>query len=252
MRPEVIRELRVDDLPLVVEMVRDSFDSRRLPFMVYSQLGIVKFLSVPLQYPESSPDRYPVVLTDEEGVQGYADFRILDERVGFLSYICVKPQARGRGVATRLIDSFLSRFPELNELQLDVFNDNAPARRMYEKLGFKRKWSSSWITRSLPEPHGSCEIPALATSLAAFALYGFCELEVLVDQGNVKVGLLGEALFKSPSVEAFDNDALWAALREVFPPAKCAFAVVRETDLSAVKVAYVVVNVTDRMTLERR
>jgi ribosomal protein S18 acetylase RimI-like enzyme len=249
-KPEIIRELRVHDLPEVVEMVRDSFDSRRLPFMVYSQPGIVEFLAVSLQYPEASPGRFPLVLTDEEGVQGYADFRIVGENVGFLSYICANQKARGRGIARRLIDSFLSRFPELNELQLDVFSDNAPALRMYEKLGFERKSSSSWITRSLPEPQGHFEIPALATSLAAFALYGFCELEVLVGHEGIRVGRLGASILKSPSVEAFQNDALWAALREMFPPAECAFAVVPETQRSKLKVAHSVVNVTDRMTLE--
>ena len=51
----------------------------------------------------------------------------------------VDPSARGRGVGKALVDEIVARArrtPGLEQLHLTVMADNAPARRLYERVGF--------------------------------------------------------------------------------------------------------------------
>ncbi len=85
------------------------------------------------------PDSLHVFLADDsdEGVRGYICMtHVLDEaevvRIG------VFPQYRGRGVGERLLRAGIERCSELGaaEINLEVRRSNAPARALYEKLGF--------------------------------------------------------------------------------------------------------------------
>jgi RimJ/RimL family protein N-acetyltransferase len=63
--------------------------------------------------------------------------RLMDEYAD-LAY-SVRPQARGRGVATRaltLAAGHVLALPEIDHLNLYIDEDNAPARRVAEKAGF--------------------------------------------------------------------------------------------------------------------
>lgn len=247
-----IRNLTLDDVPTVVQMVRDSFDSRLRPFMIYGQHGMVNFLSVPLEFPECKSDRQQLVMEIEGAIVGFADFRLLGDGAGFLSYICVASHARGQGVATRLIDFFLASHPDVTELSLDVFRENSSARALYSKLGFESKYTSAWVTRSVPDPSGSVAIPALPASIAAFRAHGFCELGVKLGQDSFNVGLIGAQTVRCPSTSSFENDALLSGLRGVFPHVDRAFAIVLESDLPSLRVRHELVTLADRMQLKRQ
>jgi RimJ/RimL family protein N-acetyltransferase len=56
---------------------------------------------------------------------------------GVLVGMYVRPQARGAGVGARLAEAVIAQARRHVELiQLRVVSDNAPARRLYERLGF--------------------------------------------------------------------------------------------------------------------
>ncbi|EST35555.1 hypothetical protein N566_17595 [Streptomycetaceae bacterium MP113-05] len=65
----------------------------------------------------------------------------IDEVSGELRSLWVAPQARGRGVADRLIRSVeaWARRSGVSRLELSVLPDNAPALALYERHGFVRK-----------------------------------------------------------------------------------------------------------------
>lgn len=62
-------------------------------------------------------------------------------RVWILNDLFVSPEARGRGVATKLMSAAanLARQNDVASLQLETASDNSPARTLYEKLGWKRE-----------------------------------------------------------------------------------------------------------------
>ena len=76
---------------------------------------------------------------------GYA--RIQDSKVyvkypkhAYLGFMYVKPQYRGKGVNKIIIDALKqwSNKQGITELRLEVYDDNTPAVRAYEKTGFTK------------------------------------------------------------------------------------------------------------------
>ncbi len=56
---------------------------------------------------------------------------------GMLWGMYVRPEARGHGIARRLVEAVLDHAAsEVEILQLAVTTDNAPARALYQRLGF--------------------------------------------------------------------------------------------------------------------
>lgn len=245
-----IGRVKLDDVPRIVQMVRDSFSKQVRPYMIYDQPGMADFLSIPMQYPSSESDRVLLAMTSVEGLLGFADFRLLGNGRAFLSYICVASEARGRGLATSLINSFLEDHPHITELGLDVFPDNRAARALYTKLGFETCSTSAWITRKLPEPRGTAFIASLPVAISAFRAHGFCELDVTLGAERITIGRIGEHVLRCPSMDSFENDALLSSLRNVFHEVDQAFAVVPVENLPDIKTSHHVITLSDRMLLQ--
>lgn len=252
MSQPMVRLLGREDISAVVKLLHESFDSRLRPFMPYTQQGIGDFLSVPLEYPDLPSDRTRLVAESQEEILGFADYRMLGRGAGHLSYICVKASARGRGVATAIITEFLRLYPQVEVLSLDVFRDNSPARALYRKLGFKTVQVSGWVTRSLPVPLGSVSIESIEASMAAYRRHGFCELDVRFEQQRISVGLIGPHVVRCFSVDAFENDALLAGLRQVFKFTEEAMVVVPRAGLANIKNPHKLTTLSDRMSLETK
>lgn len=248
----IVRDMVHSDARLVSSLILHSFDAALRPFMTYTQHGLEAFLSVHTKFPGADPERRLLVATDRsspDGVLGYAEFRIVRDNVGFLSYICVAEPARGRGIARALIRSFLDEHSELSELELDVFQDNAPALSFYQKLGFRPVSSVAWVTRSMPHPAGTAPIQSLPAALASLRTYGFCELKVINETATIKVGLIGQKVVRCFSAEVFDNDDLLRRVRGHFPGTETALAILPVAGLADLLSHYEIIQRSDRMTL---
>ena len=62
------------------------------------------------------------------------------QKHAYLGFMYVKPNFRGKGVNKKIIEALKnwSVSQNVNELRLEVFYDNLPAIRAYEKVGFKK------------------------------------------------------------------------------------------------------------------
>lgn len=248
----IVRDMIEGDAPLVSRLILRSFDTALRPYMTYTQHGVGTFLSVHTKYPEADPERRLLVATDQSsphGLVGYAEFRSGKDNVGFLSYICVAESARGRGVASALVRSFFHERPQLRELQLDVFQDNAPALSFYQKLGFRPISSVTWVTRPMPRSVGAVRIQSLPVAIASLRAYGFCELEVINGTASTKVGLIGQKVVRCFSVEAFDDDELLCGLRGHFPGADTVLAILPAAAMGNVLSNHEIIQRADRMKL---
>jgi ribosomal protein S18 acetylase RimI-like enzyme len=76
---------------------------------------------------------------------GYA--RIDDSKIylkhrkhAYLGFMYVKPEYRGKGVNRKVIDALQhwAMAREITEFKLDVYSDNLPAVKAYEKIGFSK------------------------------------------------------------------------------------------------------------------
>jgi ribosomal-protein-alanine N-acetyltransferase len=84
------------------------------------------------------PRRDYVVDEDGQGIAGYAGLDLAGE-VADVMTIAVAPRAQGRGLGRRLLDHLVerARADGAQWLLLEVRDDNAPARRLYEHAGFE-------------------------------------------------------------------------------------------------------------------
>ncbi len=61
-----------------------------------------------------------------------------DNWYGHIEDVIIDPEYRGHGLASALVSEALkvAREKKLSRVELNALNDNLPARRLYEKLGF--------------------------------------------------------------------------------------------------------------------
>ncbi len=120
-----LREARWTDIPALAALERDLFthDAWAEPTWWAELAG--------------RPRRDYVVLTDADGILGYAG---LDHGgdVADVMTIAVAPRAQGRGVGGRLLDELerRARARGAASMMLEVRADNAAALRLYERAGF--------------------------------------------------------------------------------------------------------------------
>lgn len=248
----MIRGLRSEDIPIVTTLLRQSFSSSTWPFMTYTQHGAGAFLDIAVRYPHSVEPRYIVVAVDERSNRpvGFADFKVSDHETGFLSYICVDQAARGQGLATAMFHEFLCAHPDLRTVGLDTFRTNTTARSLYKHWGFTVHSTVAWVTRPLPPAAQPPRIHGLSVSLAAYAAYGFCELQLEPPDAGSKIGVLGETVLRCFTREDFEDDALLASARGLLGGLTTAFSVLPESEVKDLDVAHDIILLSDRMNLE--
>lgn len=86
----------------------------------------------------------------------------------YLEDFYLAPEARGKGIGTKLLDYALQRANAqgCDSIQLDVRTANTPARRLYERFAFKDTGS---ILLKMPLPLGAAYDPHIAEVLETVA-----------------------------------------------------------------------------------
>lgn len=172
--------------------------------------------------------------TQEAGVVGFIDLRLIGQ-TAFVAYIGVTRAARGQGVATNLIARAILEWTDVTRLELDVFDDNAAARRLYDRLGFVDKYRTQWVRRDLPTPAGWTTIDDELESDAMLDKFGFSVLHSTIDGEHHKFGRIGQTLLNCFSLQDFMDEPLLAALRQRLPDLNEAMTTYRSCATSADK-----------------
>lgn len=217
-RSAEVVELHPMDVPAAHQLMLESFQPGLQPYMTATQSGSRRFLAAFVEAPHLHPDRRYLVVKNGEAVLAYAEFRRILDTTGFLSYICVASEARGQGLAGKLIDTYCSTERRLTELQLDVFTDNLPALSFYERRGFAELSRSAWWLKPLPQASRQETLRMLnwPHALASLERYGFCEHMLEIKGERFKVGQLGQTV-RCMTTDDYENSEMLAALGAAFP-----------------------------------
>jgi ribosomal-protein-alanine N-acetyltransferase len=80
----------------------------------------------------------PVGLSTQKSLLGYCCFWVVFGEVHIMN-LAVHPDSRRKGIAMRLVEEAISisRKHAVQKIHLEVRQSNDPARRLYEKFGFK-------------------------------------------------------------------------------------------------------------------
>lgn len=250
MRDYIVRPMELGDVEAALRIVRESFEPRLQQFLPLAQKGAAEYVATLLSHAGASPANVYLVSVDVSGrVLGFADFRVVERETAHLSYICVVNDARGRGIATTMIEGFLAQRHAVTHLSLDVFSDNVAALRLYTKLGFVEESSSVWLARPISSSGPPLPVDNLAFAQASLMRYGFCELLVTsAARGSQRFGRIGASVVRAYSSDQFLDDEILFALRGLFG-VSTAFAVLPAGLNSGFDAADVVVARSSRLSL---
>lgn len=245
----IIRGMTPGDLPEVGVMLAECFPVSLVRYLTYAQHGVSAFLEMQLTHQHLSPGSfYRVAVDAQDRAVAFAEFKMVAPRTGFLSYLCVDRHARGKGVATSLMREFVDH-RDLERVDLDVFEDNAPAVRLYTKLGFVEQGQNVWLRRPLPAPTIPLSLFDFPSSAAAYAAYGFCELRPQSANPALRLGRIGSRVLRCFDVSSFNDDSLLSRAKATLPDLTEVLFVAPPGSIQAVGAGAETVAVGRRMTL---
>ncbi|MCC6270166.1 MAG: GNAT family N-acetyltransferase, partial [Microbacteriaceae bacterium] len=243
--------LQSRQVPSAVSLIQESFPARLLKFMIYGQTGIIDFLRAGIEHgDELRKSEFLVVPGAGNEVVACAEFTFPEEGMAHLAYLAVDPGQRGRGIATQLIREFILHHAEVHSVDLEVFSDNKPARKLYAGMGFVTEAGSTWRSRELPEPRGHLDVRDPGDSLTTHTKFGFSQFQVECEKGWITLGRLGEDVVRTYAAEIFDDVTLLAAVRELFPSMTTAFIIDGASNAARVSGPHTVLAESTKMRLQ--
>ncbi|MEP3386983.1 MAG: GNAT family N-acetyltransferase [Reichenbachiella sp.] len=139
-----IRPATLEDLPILYEFEQGIIQAER-PFDPTLKSGHINYYGLKALTESDQAEVLVAEVAGEVVASGYAhikdgkDFQSHDQ-FAYLGFMFVKPDHRGQGIITQILDELKSwsQSRGINEIRLEVYDDNEPAVRAYEKAGFKK------------------------------------------------------------------------------------------------------------------
>jgi GNAT superfamily N-acetyltransferase len=144
MNPITVRKADLDDLETLLRFEQGVIAAER-PFDKTLGTGDIHYYDINEMI--TSPDFEIVVAESENKIIGSGYARIVNskpylkhEKNIYLGFMYVDPVHRGKGVNQKILDALKkwSISQGITEMRLDVYYDNLPAIKAYEKAGFKK------------------------------------------------------------------------------------------------------------------
>ena len=140
-----VRVATLDDLPILLEFEQGIITAER-PFDPTLQEGEIHYYDIAAMITATNVEVVVAEAGSEIIGSGYARIEnskiyLKHKRHAFLGFMYVKPEYRGRGVNQKVIEALQQWAISQNvtEFRLEVYDENLPAVRAYEKIGFSKQ-----------------------------------------------------------------------------------------------------------------
>lgn len=140
----IIRKAILKDLPTLLEFEQGLIEAER-PFDPTIKSGNISYYSISELITNENSDVFVAEINNEIVASGYAKIKpdrhyLKHEQQGYLGFMFVPKDYRGKQLNKLIINALLKWCKDRNifEIRLDVYNDNSPAIKAYEKVGFKK------------------------------------------------------------------------------------------------------------------
>ncbi|MGD1944937.1 MAG: GNAT family N-acetyltransferase [Croceivirga sp.] len=143
MKGVVIRDAKLNDLSVLKRFEQEIIKAER-PFDITLRPAPISYYDLE-EYIKREDVK--IIVADIDGMlvgSGYALAKparhYLDHKdYAYLGFMYTVPEFRGKGINKRIIESLLQWAKEHNlfEVRLTVYNENLPAMKAYEKVGFR-------------------------------------------------------------------------------------------------------------------
>jgi ribosomal protein S18 acetylase RimI-like enzyme len=194
-----IKEMKMEDIPIVVKLVRESFDNKYLIPSIYRAKGVAKFIFNELEN-KFTPCKY-FVFWDGDQIVGFSEFKIHNSEIVFLNIIAVSNEYKNKGIGRQLLENSRKYFIDqgFKSIQLDVYKSNTIAITWYSKCGFKHESSNMFYKIKL-KPNSRIAskgfyIRNYSQFKAISEFFGFYFVDVGIGPSNLKFGFIDNDLF---------------------------------------------------------
>jgi ribosomal protein S18 acetylase RimI-like enzyme len=139
-----IRTASLDDLNILLDFEQQIIQTER-PFDITIQDGKIHYYDIAKMI--GLPDIEVMVAQWGSEIIGSGYARIESSKIflkhskhAYLGFMYVKPEHRGKGVNQKIIEALQQWAVKrgVTEFRLDVYNDNLPAIKAYQKMGFTK------------------------------------------------------------------------------------------------------------------
>ena len=139
-----VRKATLEDVSILLEFEQGVIKAER-PFDPTIREGDIAYYDIPDLVTNSNSDVFIVEINNHIVASGYAKIKsdrhyLKHERQGYLGFMFVSNEHRGKQLNKLIINTLLEwcKSRGIFEIRLDVYDDNIPAIRAYEKVGFKK------------------------------------------------------------------------------------------------------------------
>ncbi len=161
-----IREMTIDDLPVVYHLGEDLFTSEEFPILyrTWDAYEVTNYFNVDSKY-------CLVAETDEEEeIVGFVIGTIFEKegtawKYGYIAWIGVKEEFQQTNLGRRLYKEVENEMKEegVRMMIVDTEGDNQEAIAFFEKMGFSQRKAHVWMTKTLKKKKG--KLPPLKGEL---------------------------------------------------------------------------------------
>lgn len=150
MKGLLIRQMELEDLPIVYLLGEKLFTAERWPYLyrTWDEYELVEIFS--------SDGEFCLVAEVDEKMVGFALGSLIEKRrsawtYGWLIWFGVEPDMKGRGIGTRLLNQLTQQFIEhgARMMIVDTDTDNAEALDFFNKHGFGDKIDHVYLSKNL-------------------------------------------------------------------------------------------------------
>ncbi|GAA3635647.1 GNAT family N-acetyltransferase [Flavivirga jejuensis] len=140
----IIRKATLNDLPILLEFEQGLITAER-PFDPTIKESHINYYDISELITSPNSDVFVAEINDNIVASGYAKIKtdrhyLKHAYQGYLGFMFVSEIHRGKRLNKMIIDALLKWCKARNifEIRLDVYEDNIPAIKAYEKTGFKK------------------------------------------------------------------------------------------------------------------
>lgn len=140
----IVRKATLNDLPTLLSFEQGVIKAER-PFDPTIKSGNIAYYDISELITNESSEVYVSEIEGEIVASGYAKIKpdrhyLKHTEQGYLGFMYVSENHRGKQLNKLVIDALLTWCKNKNvfEIRLDVYQDNLPAIKAYEKAGFKK------------------------------------------------------------------------------------------------------------------
>ena len=140
----IVRKATQNDLDVLLNLEQDLISSER-PFDPTIKKGSIHYYDLGKMLSDPQIEVVVAEYKKEIIASGYARIEngrpyLEHQQHAYLGFMYVKPEYRGMGINTRVVEKLkqFARSRGINEMCLDVYYQNEPAIKAYEKAGFEK------------------------------------------------------------------------------------------------------------------